>query len=339
MANAYATIASGGWRNKPKAVTEVRFPDGKVDDLGKPQRVKVFDSAAMYEVTKILQANIKGGTGTQANIGCPAGGKTGTTEDNKNAWFVGYTPKLATAVWVGFPKANIPMSQPLPRRPGRRRHVPGGDLGHLHEDGQAQLLRRVPKAQAIRSRPRPSRASTPAARRPRRRPSTRTSTRRRASRRRTGAVEAGKPQTGGATPGQARRRRPRSPSRRRRDRRRDARSRGLRPRRDRRSGARSARAPRRRHAAVAPGRPAGRAPRCYRCSPMAKEEKVEFEGEVIEALPNAMFRVKLDNEHVVLGHVAGKMRRFRIRILPGDRVRCELSPYDLDRARIVYRHR
>jgi translation initiation factor IF-1 len=72
---------------------------------------------------------------------------------------------------------------------------------------------------------------------------------------------------------------------------------------------------------------------------VTKEDKVEFEGEVIEALPNAMFRVKLDNDHVVLGHVAGKMRRFRIRILPGDRVRCELSPYDLDRARIVYRHR
>ena len=72
---------------------------------------------------------------------------------------------------------------------------------------------------------------------------------------------------------------------------------------------------------------------------MAKEEKVEFEGEVVEALPNAMFRVKLDNDHMVLGHVAGKMRRFRIRILPGDRVRVELSPYDLDRARIVYRHR
>ena len=70
-----------------------------------------------------------------------------------------------------------------------------------------------------------------------------------------------------------------------------------------------------------------------------KEEKIEREGEVVEALPNAMFRVKLDNEHIVLGHVAGKMRRFRIRILPGDRVRCELSPYDLDRARIVYRHR
>jgi translation initiation factor IF-1 len=72
---------------------------------------------------------------------------------------------------------------------------------------------------------------------------------------------------------------------------------------------------------------------------LAKEDKVEFDGEVMEALPNAMFRVKLENEHVVLGHVAGKMRRFRIRILPGDKVRVEVSPYDLERARIVYRYR
>ncbi len=72
---------------------------------------------------------------------------------------------------------------------------------------------------------------------------------------------------------------------------------------------------------------------------MPKEEKIELEGDVTEALPNAMFRVELDNGHQVLAHVAGKMRRFRIRILPGDRVRVELSPYDLDRARIVYRHR
>ena len=69
------------------------------------------------------------------------------------------------------------------------------------------------------------------------------------------------------------------------------------------------------------------APLSAACAPpkpdrrMPKEEKVELEGEVVEALPNAMFRVKLDNDHVVLGHVAGKMRRFRIRILPGDRVR------------------
>ncbi|HVW18583.1 MAG TPA: translation initiation factor IF-1 [Solirubrobacteraceae bacterium] len=72
---------------------------------------------------------------------------------------------------------------------------------------------------------------------------------------------------------------------------------------------------------------------------MPKEEKLELEGEVVEALPNAMFRVALDNGHEILGHVAGKMRRFRIRILPGDRVRVELSPYDLTRGRIVYRHK
>ena len=72
---------------------------------------------------------------------------------------------------------------------------------------------------------------------------------------------------------------------------------------------------------------------------MPSQDKVEFDGEVTEALPNAMFRVKLDNGHEVLGHIAGKMRRFRIRILPGDRVRVEVSPYDLTRGRIVYRHR
>jgi translation initiation factor IF-1 len=72
---------------------------------------------------------------------------------------------------------------------------------------------------------------------------------------------------------------------------------------------------------------------------MSRETVVEFEGEVTEALPNAMFRVRLDNDHEILGHIAGKMRRFRIRITPGDRVRVEVSPYDLRRGRIVYRHR
>ena len=72
---------------------------------------------------------------------------------------------------------------------------------------------------------------------------------------------------------------------------------------------------------------------------MAKEDKVEFEGEVIEALPNAMFRVKLDNDHVVLGHVAGKMRRFRIKVVPGDRVTVGVSPYDPVRGIITFRAR
>ena len=72
---------------------------------------------------------------------------------------------------------------------------------------------------------------------------------------------------------------------------------------------------------------------------MAKEEKIEMEGEITEALPNTMFRVKLDNGHEVLGHISGKMRRHYIRILPGDRVKIELSPYDLDRGRITYRYK
>src|ERR1044072_9211954 len=67
------------------------------------------------------------------------------------------------------------------------------------------------------------------------------------------------------------------------------------------------------------------------------EEKIEMEGEITEALPNTMFRVKLDNDHEVLGHISGKMRRHYIRILPGDRVKIELSPYDLSRGRITYR--
>ncbi len=70
---------------------------------------------------------------------------------------------------------------------------------------------------------------------------------------------------------------------------------------------------------------------------MSKEESIEVEGTVVEPLPNAMFRVKLDNEHVVLAHISGKMRKYYIRILPGDRVTVELSPYDLTRGRITYR--
>ncbi len=70
---------------------------------------------------------------------------------------------------------------------------------------------------------------------------------------------------------------------------------------------------------------------------MAKEKGIQVEGEVVEALPNAMFRVKLENGHEVLAHVSGKMRVHYIRILPGDKVIVELSPYDLTRGRIVYR--
>ncbi|MCP4667685.1 MAG: translation initiation factor IF-1 [Deltaproteobacteria bacterium] len=70
---------------------------------------------------------------------------------------------------------------------------------------------------------------------------------------------------------------------------------------------------------------------------MAKEESIEVEGVVIEILPNAMFRVELENGHRVLGHISGRMRKHFIKILPGDKVIVELSPYDLSRGRIVYR--
>ena len=70
---------------------------------------------------------------------------------------------------------------------------------------------------------------------------------------------------------------------------------------------------------------------------MSKEEAIEVEGTVIEPLPNAMFKVQLENDHMVLAHISGKMRKFFIKILPGDKVTVELSPYDLSRGRITYR--
>ena len=70
---------------------------------------------------------------------------------------------------------------------------------------------------------------------------------------------------------------------------------------------------------------------------MAKEETIQMQGEVIETLPNATFRIKLENVHIVLGHISGKMRMNYIRILPGDKVTVDLTPYDLTRARITFR--
>ena len=72
---------------------------------------------------------------------------------------------------------------------------------------------------------------------------------------------------------------------------------------------------------------------------MSKEDAIVLDGTIIESLPNAMFRVELENGHAVLGHISGKMRRYYIRILPQDKVRVELSPYDLSRGRITYRYK
>src|SRR4051794_19407237 len=113
MATAYATIASGGYRNRPTAITKITFLGQHRSELPRrwrPHRTKVFDDGVTYEATKILEANIQGGTGTHANIGCPAGGKTGTTDNNTDAWFVGFTPRLASAVWVGYPNDRTEMN-------------------------------------------------------------------------------------------------------------------------------------------------------------------------------------------------------------------------------------
>jgi penicillin-binding protein 1A len=109
MANAYATIADGGYRNKPIAIRKVVFPDGKSEDLGKPKRKKMFSDAVTYEATKILRQNMQSGTATRAAIGCPAAAKTGTTDDFTDAWLDGFTPHLSTSVWVGYPNSKVPM--------------------------------------------------------------------------------------------------------------------------------------------------------------------------------------------------------------------------------------
>jgi penicillin-binding protein 1A len=112
MATAYATIADGGWRNRPTIIKRVDFPDGhhELPRRWRVRRTKAFPDGVTYKATQILEDNIRAGTGTHANIGCPAGGKTGTTDRNTDAWFVGFTPRLATAVWVGYPNDRTEMN-------------------------------------------------------------------------------------------------------------------------------------------------------------------------------------------------------------------------------------
>jgi penicillin-binding protein 1A len=111
MADAYATLAAGGIHSKPIAIKKVVFPDGNVDELGEPDRNRVFSDGVAYEVTQILEDNVDAGTGTAAQTSCSyIAGKTGTTDDFNDAMFIGYTPYMATATWVGYPDALQSMS-------------------------------------------------------------------------------------------------------------------------------------------------------------------------------------------------------------------------------------
>ena len=109
MADAYATLANQGTHVPTTILSKVVFPDGKVVNLGDPPHARVFTDGEAYKGTQVLKTVIQSGTGTGASYGCPAAGKTGTAQNYSNAWFVGYTPKLSTAVWVGYPQGNIYM--------------------------------------------------------------------------------------------------------------------------------------------------------------------------------------------------------------------------------------
>jgi penicillin-binding protein 1A len=113
MASAYATIAARGVRSEPIAIRKVVLPNGKEDHgagWGEPKRKRVFSDGVAYELARILEMNIQAGTGTGADPGYPAAGKTGTTDDHGDAWFAGITTNASTVVWVGYPNAKIPMT-------------------------------------------------------------------------------------------------------------------------------------------------------------------------------------------------------------------------------------
>jgi penicillin-binding protein 1A len=112
MASAYATLAAGGIYSAPMAIRKVILPTGEDKEAGwgKPKRERVISDGVAYTVTRILEENIDYGTGVGADYGQPAAGKTGTTEDWSDAWFCGYTPRLGTTVWVGYPKGKISMA-------------------------------------------------------------------------------------------------------------------------------------------------------------------------------------------------------------------------------------
>jgi penicillin-binding protein 1A len=113
MASAYATLSAGGVYSRPMAITKVILSNGKTDPdagWGTSARKRVIPEGVAYVVTKILEENVLYGTGTAAYFGRPTAGKTGTTDNHADAWFVGYTPTLDAAVWVGYPGGEIPMT-------------------------------------------------------------------------------------------------------------------------------------------------------------------------------------------------------------------------------------
>jgi penicillin-binding protein 1A len=112
LATAYSTLAAGGVHAEPMAIRKVVLADGRNDTeagWGVPKRHRAISEGVAAIVTRILEQNVQSGTGTRAAMGRPAAGKTGTNEEHADAWFAGYTPELATTVWVGYTGGEIPM--------------------------------------------------------------------------------------------------------------------------------------------------------------------------------------------------------------------------------------
>ena len=152
MASAYATLAAGGVYSEPMAIEQVVLANGKEDTeagWGKPKRRRVVSDGVAYTVTKILEENVQYGTGTGASYGRPAAGKTGTTEEHADAWFAGYTPRLQTTVWVGYPRGqDADGERARDQRLGRQ--LPGADLAALHVLGdRSARAALVPRADGL----------------------------------------------------------------------------------------------------------------------------------------------------------------------------------------------
>ena len=110
MSNAYATIANGGVHHEPTAIDKVVFPNGKVDKPADPKGKRVISDGVAYTVADVMKGTLDFGTAAGNDIPCPAAGKTGTTETQVDAWFVGYTPHISTAVWTGNPVSRVPLN-------------------------------------------------------------------------------------------------------------------------------------------------------------------------------------------------------------------------------------
>jgi penicillin-binding protein 1A len=137
MADVFATLADGGWRNSPIAITKVVFPDGHSDDKwGKPHRVKVLSEAVTAEETNILEKNVQSGTAGRSAISCPTAAKTGTTSELVDAWLDGYTPNYSTVVWMGYPTKRVSMTS-VHGQPQQGGYLPA-DIWHAYMSAVTQ---------------------------------------------------------------------------------------------------------------------------------------------------------------------------------------------------------